>query len=231
MIRLVPPVAPSHAKPAERRSVADGVRSRSAERAQPPVVGGIVLAAGASRRAGYPKALALLFGRTFVARVARTLHTAGCDEVIVVVGPPHGEAVAAAARGCRIVVNPSPGRGMLSSLKLALREAHGWDAAVVALVDQPLVRTATVRTLLGAFAAGGADLVRPRLGGRTGHPILISRTAFGPLLDAPDPEGARPVLRRLRRRLDIDVDDPRILHDLDTAADLARAGATPPRSS
>lgn len=194
-------------------------------------VAGVVLAAGASSRAGACKALHALGGTTLVERAVATLVAGGCRRVIVVVGPPHGVAVAAACRRAEVAIahNPAPERGMLSSLQVALplvREA----AAVVALVDHPRVLPGTVERLIEAWAASGAAHVTPSYGGRGGHPHLVDRAVFAALLGAPVEGGARPVLSAVDR-LRVDVDDPAVIEDLDTAAQLARAGAAAPPGS
>ena len=189
-------------------------------------VAGVVLAAGASRRTGIAKATATLDGEPLVARIAGTLRDGGCSPVVVVVGPPHEEAVRAAAEraGARTIRNPDPDRGMLSSLQIALEALPPEiEAAVVALVDHPRVRAGTVRALLAAV--GRAPRVRPTFEGRAGHPYLVARSLFEPLLAlAPDtPDGARPVLRAADTQ-DVPVDDPAILDDLDTLDALRAAG-------
>lgn len=194
-------------------------------------IAGVVLAAGASRRAGTSKAIATIGGETLVARVVRTLREAGCAPVIVVVGAPHEDRVRAEAEraGARTVRNDDPERGMSSSLQLALAAlAADTDAAVIALVDHPRVEAATVRALADAFRAHGTPRIRPTHAGRAGHPYLVGRAAFAPLLAlAPDaPEGARPVLRALATR-EVPVGDPAIHDDLDTPEALAAAGVTP----
>ncbi|MCA9640352.1 MAG: NTP transferase domain-containing protein, partial [Myxococcales bacterium] len=50
-----------------------------------PVLG-LVLAAGASRRTGFPKALAVLDGETLLQRACAALRNGGCAAVYVVVG-------------------------------------------------------------------------------------------------------------------------------------------------
>lgn len=194
-------------------------------------IGGIVLAAGASRRAGCIKALATVDGETLVARAVRTLREGGCDDVVVVVGPPHAEAVAAAAEDVWIAHNPDPDRGMLSSLKVGLElgEPADWDAAVVALVDQPRVHVSTVRSLVESFWRSDAELIQPSYGGERGHPYLVARSAFPLLLEGSDDVGARPVLRDLSPTLLVRVDDPHVLEDVDTPDELEEAGASPPR--
>ncbi|MEZ4335048.1 MAG: nucleotidyltransferase family protein [Sandaracinaceae bacterium] len=183
-----------------------------------PRIGGVVLAAGASRRAGTVKALASIDGEAFVARAVRTLREGGCDEVVVVVGPPHAERVTAAVEGARVVENPAPAQGMLSSLQVALDDR--WEAAVVSLVDHPRVRIETVRALIAAFGASDAELVRPVFEGRGGHPYVVARRVFAALRAGDPAIGPRPIYAACAR-LDVPVDDPAVREDLDTAEAIA----------
>ena len=85
-------------------------------------LGAVILAAGAGTRLG-GVAKALLEardGRTFLATIVGTAREVGLVDAVVVVGPPYGDAVAAAARalGVRVVTNPEPARGMSSSVAL-----------------------------------------------------------------------------------------------------------------
>jgi molybdenum cofactor cytidylyltransferase len=81
----------------------------------------IVLAAGDSRRMGYPKAILPLGPGTFLTRVLATLGEAGLGRPTVVLGK-HAELVRKSLSGlpAEIVVNPHPDLGQLSSLRLAL---------------------------------------------------------------------------------------------------------------
>ena len=106
-------------------------------------VAAIVLAGGASRRMGRAKAGLVHEGRTFLAHVLGALRGAGIDDVIVVSGSAHDAVLAALPTGddARVLRNPDPERGQLSSLKIALgalrtRQPRP-DAAVMALVDHP----------------------------------------------------------------------------------------------
>lgn len=202
-------------------------------------IGGVVLAAGASTRAGCSKALATVDGESLVHRGARVLREGGAQEVVVVVGPPHGDRIAEAleaswsprlGEAARILENGDPTRGMLSSLKIALTHGDdaGWHAAVVILVDQPHVRAADVAALGAAFAAKSPSIVRVAAGDRRGHPYLVARSVFADIIDADDELGPRPVLRAIEDALTVHVDDPRVLDDVDTPTDLAEAGVKPP---
>lgn len=182
------------------------------------MIGGVVLAAGASRRAGEIKALAMIEGEPFVARAIRVLREGGCDEVVVVLGPPHADAIAAAIGDATRVDNPAPERGMLSSLRCGLSDR--WDAALVALVDHPRVDASTVQKLIEVWREGDAEVVRPRHGSTTGHPYLVARSVFEALREGDDAIGARAILAA-RRRVDVEVEDPFVHDDVDTAEDLA----------
>jgi CTP:molybdopterin cytidylyltransferase MocA len=191
----------------------------------------IVLAAGAGRRLG-GAAKALLAGadgETFLARIARTARAAGVGRAVVVVGPPHGEEIAAAARALELDVatNGDPARGMASSVAVGFTAAGsraGYADAEVALlwpVDHPFVAPGTVQAVIAALVAdGAAEAAIPTFDGRGGHPPAIRRAlwaklaACGRLLD-----GARGVLHAARGAR-VAVDDPGVVRDVDEPEDL-----------
>ncbi|MET7749002.1 nucleotidyltransferase family protein [Micromonospora sp. NPDC005367] len=186
-------------------------------------VAGLLLAAGGGRRLGRPKALVEFDGEPLVRRALRLLAGGGCAPVHVVVGagandlPPLPEAV--------LVRNPDWYRGMGLSLRLGLASLPTHvTAAVVVLVDQPLLTPAAVRRVRAAYDCGAA-VATATYAGRPGHPVLLGRDTW-PLLEryATGDRGARDLLRArpdLVVRVPCDgVGDPA---DLDTPADLARA--------
>src|SRR5689334_21438271 len=86
-------------------------------------IGAVILAAGAgTRMGGVAKALLRRGERTFLETIVAFARDAAVDagDVVVVVGPPFGDAVAAHARelGARVVVNDDPTRGMSSSINV-----------------------------------------------------------------------------------------------------------------
>jgi molybdenum cofactor cytidylyltransferase len=182
-------------------------------------LGAVILAAGSGvRLGGVAKALLPIAEQTYLARIVATARAAGLAEAVVVVGVPHGDAVAAHARslGLRVVVNPEPSRGMGSSV------AHGFaaigegktDAAWLWPVDIPLVTVDTLRTLQASL--GGHAVAQPLHGGRGGHPPLIARSVWASLAvctNARDVIAASDVVR-------VPVPDPAVLRDVDTPADV-----------
>lgn len=190
-----------------------------------PRIYGIVLAAGASRRMGRPKALLPCSpeGPTFVARILGTLLKAGIVDRLVV-GRADDPALQSHVNSLEppsaFVVNPDPSRGQLSSLLAGLDAAPDADAVLVWPVDCPLVRADTVSAVLAQAEARRAPIARPARGGRHGHPVFFRRAMFGELRSADPAVGARAVVRaRAGEVLDIEVEDPAIFADIDTPAD------------
>jgi molybdenum cofactor cytidylyltransferase len=189
---------------------------------------GIVLAAGASRRMGRPKPfLAMTPGGTILGRVLGTLAEAGVWPLLVVARTPFTPAEAwndPRADNVRIVVNPDPDRGQLSSLVCGIQAIDpGVPCAVMTLVDIPLVRAATVVSLLDTWERDRAALVRPFHEGRHGHPVIFGRALLDALVHADLTEGAKPVVRSFAREaVSVPVDDPGVLIDFDTPEEYAR---------
>lgn len=191
-------------------------------------VAGIVPAAGRSTRMGTPKPLLDAGGRSFLQAVVGALGRGGCAPVLVVLRERSGP-VAAMTRtaGARVVVNPDPSAGPISSLRAGIRalDEAGEEVEGVAFcpVDHPLVEPDTVERLLRAFRTGDAPAVVPAHGGRRGHPVVFRRILFSELLEEGLEEGARTVLhRRLEEIEEVAVEDEGVLADIDTLPEYRR---------
>lgn len=138
---------------------------------------GLLLAAGAGRRFGKPKALVELDGETLVSRAVRTLVDGGCEPVLVVLGARATEAAEFVPEGARVVEAADWAEGMGASLRTGFDVLAALDpaprAALVHLVDLPWVGEDVVARLL---ALSGEDVVaRAAYGGAPGHPVLFGR--------------------------------------------------------
>ncbi|MGA8643542.1 nucleotidyltransferase family protein [Candidatus Binatus sp.] len=192
---------------------------------------GILLAAGESRRMGYPKPLLKIDGQTFIERIAQSMLTV-VPRLVIVLGAHSDRARAVISRDQRIVIveNPKYSRGQLSSLKVGLSAIQpDSTAALVHLGDHPMVRAETFRTLVDSYNQTGQPIAIARYEGHRGHPVIFDRAIFAELQSAPEEEGARHVVNAdASRVVYVDMDDPGINLDLDTPSDLARAGLPPP---
>lgn len=163
---------------------------------------GLLLAAGAGRRMGGPKALvADAVGSPWVVGTARRLRAAGCAPVRVVLGAQADEAAAALlGEAVDVVVADDWAEGMGVSLRAGLDRldvlAPGAAAALVHLVDLPDVGADAVRRVVDHAAGAGPDvLARAAYGGTPGHPVLLGRTHWRGVAESAEADrGARDYL-------------------------------------
>ncbi len=182
-------------------------------------IAAIILAAGASQRMGTPKALLEYRDETFVGRLVRVF-AAACDDVIVVLGNHVEEIRPQVPMRAKVVVNPAPERGQLSSLQTALIELPSdADGFAFIPVDCPAVAEETVARLAQMFTERDREtrFVIPRIGNKRGHPVLGDRRIADELL-ALQPRGeARTVVHaHVPNTAYLDVTDHGIFADIDT---------------
>lgn len=200
------------------------------------MVPALILAAGESSRMGRAKALLAspTAGVSFLEQLASALRSGGVADVIVIGRPDDTALQDSAARldpPVRLVHNPHAHMGQLSSVIAGLNVADrpGTRGILVAPVDVPLVTGDTITALLAAFAATLAPIVRPVHHGRHGHPVVFARAVFDELRHADPSRGARAVVSAHESTLvNVEVDDPGVLVDIDTPEDYARTFGRPP---
>jgi molybdenum cofactor cytidylyltransferase len=179
------------------------------------VTAGIILAAGESRRMGFPKALLPYREETFLDTLI-DLFASRCASVVVVLGAEAERIRAASTRPATFVTNPDYARGMTTSLQCGLR-ALPPDAARVlfTLVDHPAVLPSTLDALL----APPLQLLRvPRYRSERGHPICFRRDLIPEFLALDENGAARDVVRAHAADTEfLDLDDPGITADIDDA--------------
>jgi molybdenum cofactor cytidylyltransferase len=185
----------------------------------------IVLAAGRSRRMGAQKLLLPFAGSTVIGHVVDRIVARDAEEVYVVVGS-EAAAIAEALheRPVRIVRNPEPDAGMLSSVRCGLCALPpGCRAALVALGDQPGITTELVNDLLRAYVASPKRIAVPTYRGRRGHPMVFSMDYRDHVLRDYDEVGLRGLLSdHPEDVLEVPASSPGALSDMDLPEDYRR---------
>jgi molybdenum cofactor cytidylyltransferase len=177
-------------------------------------VAGLILAAGESRRMGFPKALLEFRGETFLDRLIG-IFAEHCAPVVAVLGAeaPRIRGGLRAANRALVVENPDYKLGQITSMQRGLREIPPDVRGVLfTLVDHPNVRGSTLAKLIRQEAVAAV----PRYEGRRGHPLYFSRELAAEFLALASGSSARVILERHAAEIRyVDVDDPGILDDVD----------------
>ena len=185
-------------------------------------IAAIILAAGYSSRMGTPKPMLKIGDRTILERAIELFRDVGIEDVIVVVGHRANEIISHVEYcRARAITNEQFERGMFSSVQAGVNALSPESEAFFVLpVDIPLVRTETIRDLLGAYRDGNSKIVFPAFLGKRGHPPLISASYRNEILSYSGGDGLRGFFRKHNRHSErLEVSDEMILLDLDTPAD------------
>jgi molybdenum cofactor cytidylyltransferase len=189
-------------------------------------VAAVIAAAGSSRRYGAASKLhALLDGTPLLAHVLRTLSQVPLAARLVVTAPDDRITLELlTATACAHTVNPDPAAGIGASIACGIRGLPGGiDGAFIALGDMPFTTVDTYGLLLRAFEELPADaIVAPVCAERRGHPVLFGAAHFPALAQLTGDIGARALLRAARV-VEVVVEDPGVLTDIDTPEELAAA--------
>ncbi|MGI5126185.1 nucleotidyltransferase family protein [Pseudonocardia sp. CA-107938] len=186
----------------------------------------MLLAAGAGRRMGRPKALVELDGEPLVRRALRALADGGATPLLVVLGAAADEVRPLLPADARAVEAPDWSEGMGASVRAGLAALAALqpvpDAAVVHLVDLPGIPAAAVARL--AAGATATSLRRAAFTGRPGHPVLLGRDHWaGVSAQAHGDAGARGYLRGHPQLELVECGDIATPDDVDTPEQLAAA--------
>lgn len=185
----------------------------------------IILAAGESKRMGEPKMLLPFGGKTIIEAVAESVVSSEVEGSLVVLGAEK-QRIEEKIRdyGIKSVFNPDFQSGMLSSVQCGFKAVpEGTRAVLVVLGDQPRISSSIINQLIEAYNKTGKGIVLPVFEGERGHPVIIDikyKEEVGNL----SPEiGLRGTVYSHREDiLEVEVDTPSILEDIDDETDYRR---------
>lgn len=168
------------------------------------VISAIILAAGKSERMGKPKLLLPVKGKPmFVHPIERAIE-AELAPVFIIGGQYFDLVKEAMPRNGHIkaIFNPDYAKGLSTSLQKGINAVkNSSDATMVFLGDQPLIPPNVVQELIQNFKLyrhKRIKIVRPRYGGRHGHPILFSSELFSEFEGLSGDQGGKSIIKRYK---------------------------------
>ncbi len=182
----------------------------------------VISAAGLSSRMGDFKPLLPYGGASIAACAVRRLRAAGVEDIVLVTGH-RGAELREALAGERLIFAENPDytvTEMFDSLKLGFAALPlDCSRVIVQPVDMPAILPETVAALMSA----DAPIVRPRCGGKSGHPLLLDAALLPGICAYEGSGGLRGALNSLGLPFtDVDTDDAGCLMDADRPEDYAR---------
>jgi molybdenum cofactor cytidylyltransferase len=186
----------------------------------------LILAAGSSRRMGSQKLLLPYGQSTIIETVIDNVLNSSIDHVMVVLGANQEEIQDTLEhKPVQFCHNRKHEQGMLSSVICGIR-ALPPDAvtALIYLGDQPGIHPAVTNTVIETYSEELFGIVIPVHMHRRGHPLLVDMKYRKEIEKLDLEEG----LRSLRHHfpedvLEVEVDEPGILVDIDTREDYKNA--------
>ena len=189
-----------------------------------PVIGGLVLAAGAGQRFGGPKQLAELGGSPLLEHAVFSIASVPTlYPVVVVLGAAAPEILARVdLHGAEAVICPNWDEGQAASLRMGVTALGAVEAAVITLGDQPFITPDAIACVIDQRDPARYDAVRACYAGEPGHPVLLERPLLAKIAKLRGDTGARDLLARARVRLcecggmcsPLDIDTPEELEVL-----------------
>lgn len=122
-----------------------------------------------------------------------------------------------AARDIIVLSAHDARRGMGHTIATGISERSGAPGWLVLPGDMPLITSATILAVATGLEQQAIAFAQHR--GRHGHPVGFSAELYSELILLSGDEGARRLMARYPARA-VAVDDPGVLQDIDTVADL-----------
>jgi molybdenum cofactor cytidylyltransferase len=179
----------------------------------------IILAAGESRRMGFPKMLLTFNGRTMIENVIANVTESKVDKIIVVLGADREAIVERIGKlGVKYCYNENYKDGMLSSVKCGFGILPSdYKAVLVFQGDQPLITPKAINSVIDAYFLSGKGLAIPVYNNRRGHPLLIDVKYKHEIEKITPDEGLHSLASKFSDDVqEVDIDEPGILRDFDT---------------
>jgi molybdenum cofactor cytidylyltransferase len=185
----------------------------------------IILAAGESKRMGFPKMLLEFNGKSMIENVIEHVAGSESDNILVVLGACRNDMVKLVEKyDVKYCYNENYKAGMLSSVQCGFNNLPpDIEAALVFQGDQPFITPEVINSVIKAYRSSGKGIIIPVYNGKRGHPLMLDGK-YRELIDNLDPdEGLRSIAYICSGDIfEVETDEPGILRDFDTYDDYKK---------
>jgi len=185
----------------------------------------IILAAGESKRMGFPKMLLKFNGKTMIENVIDNVADSDSNGILVVLGAGHEYIIDLIKKyDIRYCYNEHYREGMLSSVKCGFKNLPaGTEATLVFQSDQPFIDPVVINMVINTYRSSGKGIIIPVYRGKRGHPLLLDNKYTDQIYKLDPAEGLRSIAYlNSNDVLEVETDEPGILKDFDTYEDYKK---------
>lgn len=187
-------------------------------------IGCSIIAAGASKRFGSPKQLAIYNNKTFIENVIDIAQRINFSEVSVVLGANNELILPIIAHyPIQIIINQDWESGQATSVRESVKKLtlNKIDGIIFLMVDQPQIPVELIENIIHKFAYEKNDVIVHSYNDQNRHPILFSKSTFSDLLRIDGEKGGRQLFEKYKPAK-IQILDPLYAADVDRVEDLEK---------
>ena len=185
----------------------------------------IILAAGESKRMGFPKMLLKFNGKTMIEKVLENVAESDSDSILVVLGASMEVLIDLVRKyDVKYCYNSNYMDGMLSSVQCGFKNLPSDTAATLVFQgDQPFITPSVINMVIDAYKTSGKGIVIPVYKGKRGHPLLLDKKYSDRIYSLDPAEGLRSIIYlNSSDVLEVETGEPGILRDFDTYDDYKK---------
>ena len=182
-------------------------------------IGAIILAAGESKRMGFPKMLIPFHGTTMIENVIANVSASSVESTLIILGTEKDRLIEVIKKTtATYCYNDNYKEGMLSSVKCGFQNLSlDIKDVLVFQGDKPYITSDVINRVIEAYKSSGKGIVMPVYNGKRGHPLMIDRKYWNYIEKLEMSEGLRALAYKFSEDvLEVETDCQGILRDFDT---------------
>jgi molybdenum cofactor cytidylyltransferase len=184
-------------------------------------ISALILAAGSGSRIGTPKLMLEIDGKSFVNVIIDRIKIAGIKNIVCIVSEKTYEWAKKNINDCKIVVNPEPEKGMISSVFYGMKNIDKCNGVMIIPVDHPYVETNTYKLLMMESEKNASVIIKPKFDGKSGHPIIIPYELANKITGDDFSTGLNDIISKSGcKQVFVDVEDNGILKNINKKEDF-----------